>query len=350
MVFYFQNITFYGTIVITLNEGDTLDIRGCTFIDGGLEIRFNNMYAFQEVHEHFTENGERKSRSHWRVIHKETGDWVKYQAVGMPTLWYTVFNPFFKLDSQGRRDLFTNSEKLPMIIIDDIIPNGIRYSNPMPITFGDCTSAPTSPKPSYFEELERYIRPTKEQGNNPMRYDDMYGTTTSKSNTNVAGSSTVINMTNQSDESKQREYLLSEFDEATGYRDETRHKLVKQFNLNAPTIPTSSAAILDAFKNGKFTTDQAKVDLNTKFHANEGEDGDYEDRYDSDDKYIGAQYYGITFTDLPVADSKGYYAAMEEYETFKKNTKRAIIVGTPAEGLAALLALESWTPTTPTLH
>jgi hypothetical protein len=179
----------------------------------------------------------------------------------------------------------------------------------------------------------------QEQGNNPMR---AYSDTTS------TAAATIINA--QSDESKQREYLLEELANATNrsWADQMYPKLREMFNMDAPSIPQTSAEILAAFKDGKFTIDQKKVDANAKYHAGTLDEDDF--GYDDNNNYVSSRYYGITFTGLPVADRKGHDEALEAYEKAKKDTKRKIIVGTPAEGLEALLALESWKPETVTVH
>lgn len=146
----------------------------------------------------------------------------------------------------------------------------------------------------------------------------------------------------KSDESTQRDFLLEEFSRATeSWRDTKPCEIGKLFNLGASLFPDSSQELIDAFANSKFTVDTAKVALNTA--ANTGSEG----YYDANGDYTGRQFYGITFTDLPVADRSGYDAAIEAYKKQKVDTKRKIIVGTPADGLAALEALEAWMPTTP---
>lgn len=218
-----------------------------------------------------------------------------------------------------------------------------RNTKPQPwtISLGDCKPAPTPLDP--YNNLSDFIQVVspkqQEQGNNPMYANK---TTASYNAPFAVAGATIINA--KSDETGQREYLLEELTQATCWHDPMNAKLRKMFNMDARTVPLSSAELIDAIKNGKYKVDQKKVDRNTAFFADDGDDGDYEDRYDDMDNYIGQMYYGITFTDLPVADHKGYDEARKEYETFKRNVKRTIIVGTPAEGLAALISLETWTP------
>lgn len=215
------------------------------------------------------------------------------------------------------------------------VPEATNYMCITPdctFSLGDCKPAPTTPPPIGWSNIMHPFAETslQQQGNNPMAYD---------TKTTVAAA-TIISA--QSDESRQREYLLAELAQKTDrtWTDPMYDKLKEQFNLEAPVIPQTSQGILDAFKNGKFTVDQAKVDRNTKFFA------DGHDSYDDEDgnNYVGSRYFGITFTDLPVEDHKGYHAAVKAYEKLKSDTKRAIIVRSPADGLQALIDLENWTP------
>lgn len=215
------------------------------------------------------------------------------------------------------------------------VPEPYYYTIPQ---LGICTTASASIPTKLANGNVEYIWPEEKQGNNPMR---AYSDTTS------TAAATIINA--QSDESKQREYLLEELSNLLrySYRDPIYKMLREMFNLDAPLYPKTSQELIDAFKNGKFTVDQKMVDKNTKHFDNLKRD--HED--DEDDYYGQAErFYGITFTDLPVADRAGYEAAEKAYEKAQKDTKRKIIVGSPAEGLEALLALESWKPETVTLH
>lgn len=149
-----------------------------------------------------------------------------------------------------------------------------------------------------------------------------------------------------SDTSKMRDYLIGRLSAMTGvyeWNDPMLSTLAKKFNLNAPLRPTTSQGIIDAFKNGKVTIDQAKVDKQTKYFAARAADLDYDD--DDYEDGITSQYFGITFTDLPVADHKGYEAAKEAYLKAKQDTKDTIMIADPSDGLAALKALQEWTPT-----
>lgn len=313
------------------------------------------MYSFQEVHTYTP--GDLSSRSQWDIIHDDTG--IRSRYFGKDSIaanqgdWPYVMEEFYKMDRERRVAYFQAARKLPMKKINfPDLPQVVDLSIQGPqvttaydfsgkpfnyFTFGDCKPAPTPKDPynnlSDFVEMV-YGKQNKEQGINPMAYDTKVSST--------AAVASIINAA--SDESKQRDFLMVEFDRIADrtWNDPVYTMLSEMFNLNAPKTPKTSQGLLDAFKSGAFTVDQKKVDLNAKFLSELG--GDFEDRYDDDDSYIGERYYGITFTGLPVADQKGYNAALEEYALLKKMTKRKIIVGSPAEGLAALEAMEAWTP------
>lgn len=201
------------------------------------------------------------------------------------------------------------------------------------LKLGPCTTSQPkvdAPTPAYEQQYYQ-----NQQGNNPMRNE-----------TASVSSATVINAV--SDESKQRDFLLSELNEKVQYswRDEVYSKLKKMFNIGAPIVPKTSQELIDAFKNGKVTIDQKKVDRNAKYWASRTKD-EYFDDDDSDfcEGDVYERFFGVTFNDLPVEDRKGYDAAVEAYDKAKTATKRKIMIGTPAEGLDALIALENWQPT-----
>lgn len=222
------------------------------------------------------------------------------------------------------------------------------YVDTPPAALGNCTAS----TPSTGWTNQYYIDPTppmalQQEGNNPMCYNKATPIATSSL------SALSISMPDsKSDEMTQREWLLSELSALVGndwrydsFTRMTHDKLREMFNMNAPEYPEGSQTIIDAFKNGKVVIDQTKVDLQTAFLA-----ASEDDRHDLWREGIRERYYGITFTDLPVADKKGYVLASEAFEKAKLDTKRKIMIGSPADGLAALMALESWTYTPVTLH
>lgn len=214
-------------------------------------------------------------------------------------------------------------------IIDDIV-----YP---PITLGNCTAnTPNSP----FKWGTDWSCEYKEEGNNPM-----YSTKTVAVPTQAAYASSITIQApeGESDAMKQRDYLLGELREITRNEWRESHKLAelrKLFNIDAPMAPRTSQEIIDAFTKNLVTIDQAKVDAQTKFLA-----ADEDTQHDLWKEGIRDRYYGITFTALPVADRKGYMAAYAEWQKMVTLTERTIKIGSPADGLAAILALEAWMPT-----
>lgn len=184
-----------------------------------------------------------------------------------------------------------------------------------------------------------YSKPQKQQGNNPM-YNK---TATSSIDLTVQTSGPT-----KSDAMIQREYLLQQLAEMTrnswdsdGWYSVTLSKLRKQFNIGASTVPSTSQEIIDAFKNGKIVINQKKVDAQTAFFA--ASEAEQDDLWVSG---IRDKYYGITFTDIPVENRKGYDAAVEQLNKLIESTKRKIMILDPLAGLDALTTLEAWTPTT----
>jgi hypothetical protein len=209
---------------------------------------------------------------------------------------------------------------------------------------GNCTSAPTPPVEWTYHNYDKLVYPLvvmkQEEGNNPM-----FATKTVQAvpSNGALAISVSGSGPSKSDEMTQREYLLGELRDHTQYewQDEKLAEIRKLFNIDAPKYPKSSQELIDAFKNGKYTVDQAKVDKNTKFYAEQ-----LDEVYDDEDNGIYKRFYGITFTDLPIPDHKGWEAAKTAYRKLVKDTERKIMVSSPADGLTALLALEAWTPTT----
>lgn len=192
--------------------------------------------------------------------------------------------------------------------------------------FGTCNSAPTlGIKYSDPWQVQYY---NKEQGNNPMKTE--YTTATA----------TIT--TAPSEVSTQRNYLFDRLNAQTfSYRDPKYKELKKLFNIDAPESPQNGADMIAAIQGGKFTVDDKKFARAAKARA------DSEDchGYDEDGEYIFTMWYGVTFTDLPKADRKGYDAAVSAYQAQIETVRDTIMIGTPAEGLAALTALKLWTPT-----
>lgn len=214
---------------------------------------------------------------------------------------------------------------------------GLQQNQIQPIddlSFGDCKPCVTPCVEIPFGSFPGEV--IKQEGNNPM-----YNTKTSTASADIT-----INATKSlSDEMLQRQYLLDELTKMTRWEWQEGSKLSKikkMFNLDAPIRPKTSAEFLAAITANAYTVNQAKVDAQTKYFAAR------EDNEDEDDLWaegITNQYYGITFTSLPVEDRKGYETAEIQYRTMLKTTERTIHIASPADGLAALAAFEAWMPT-----
>lgn len=204
-------------------------------------------------------------------------------------------------------------------------------------SLGCCKQAPTPCVEIPFGYFPGEV--IQEEGNNPM----IMSKAIPASNTSLSSISLSMSDDRKSDEMTQRDYLLGELRTMTRYdwQDKKQTMLLKMFNIDAPMYPKSSQELIDAFKNGKFTVDQAKVDKNTKYFSKQTMDVT---DYDDEDSDFSRRFFGITFTDLPVADRTGWETAKDEYRKAQKDTERKIQIGSPADGLAALVAFEAWMP------
>lgn len=307
------------------------------------------MYTFQEVHEHTAGMGDTSNKTYWKVIHEDTLLWITYYSKGkLPegTLPW-VFDTWVELTDEQRKEVF----KMKSISTDDFVKakkmlDRVNIPEPL-IFFGNCTATiPVHPEPTYKKGYEpvrlmdmQFATKTdcmkQEQGNNPMGY-------------NLATATTISTPT-MSDEAIQRQYLLKmlEEDNRHTWKEDTKYaELRKLFNIDAPTYPRTTQGLLDAIKNGKFTVDQEKLSAQQEW-TDAGRSGwsDYDGDLDMDNDGPYDTFFGLTFTDLPKEDRKGYDLAVKDYELAMERTKRKIIISSPADGLAALEALEAWLPT-----
>lgn len=214
------------------------------------------------------------------------------------------------------------------------VNNMIEYSNPiMPIevmckqdyiTFGNCKAATPHPCVEVpFGYFPGEVMPTQEKGNNPMRIENT--------------SATAYVTAPKSDDATSRGYLLSRLSLYDGWRNPKLRELSELFNLGEDGRPKTHLQLIDAIKNDKFSLDDKVVKRLKRLQDDLGEDDeDFLDGY--------GPFYGIVFTGFPQSDRKGYDAAVKELEALTKATKDTIMVKSPADGLAALQALEAWTP------
>lgn len=212
------------------------------------------------------------------------------------------------------------------IICDDLVP---------------CTKDVTATEiEKRYRELAATYWPasaTKQPGIKPMAYNN--------SPTTAAVSLSVE--TTKSESQTQREYILSRLEGLKSrwdvFPDELRQKMRKLFNLDARTYPAKPQDLVAAITAGKFTLDQKKIDkvnaMQAEYEASHSEDVD-PDYYWDDYSTLGF----ITFTDLPKADRKGYDAAMTAYTDDWQKVKDLTMTGNIADAMAAVQALENWTP------
>jgi hypothetical protein len=197
----------------------------------------------------------------------------------------------------------------------------------IPVIFGNCTSA-TTPAPILAKTCNgnvEWVYP-QEKGNNPMR--TTYESTTANAVITAA----------KSDEAIQREYLINRLDaSACSWRNPKYAELREFFHLDDDSTPKTAKELIDAIKSDKFTLDEKKL----KRLEQDSEDLDDDDD-DFDSRFYGP-FYGIIF-EGPKPDRKGYDKAIKEYSKAREDARDTIMIGTPAEGLAALKALEDWKP------
>lgn len=172
--------------------------------------------------------------------------------------------------------------------------------------------------------------------------------------TKTTANSLEINVNSQasqapkSDVQSQRDMILATLkDEFGTWRDQKIHELRKMFNIDAPERPRTFAEMVEAIKGGKYTIDQKKIDQRIDYlaedYGHDIDDPDF-DRVQFADNHL-PMYFGVTFTDLPQPDRKGFDAALKAWERAKQETKEDIMVLDPADGLKALRALRDWKPT-----
>lgn len=180
----------------------------------------------------------------------------------------------------------------------------------------------------------------EQEGINPMYHSKTAYTTCVPSN----GGDLTINLapaasasvSSKSDTAIQRDYLMSRLD---GVDNSFRYgKFYSQmraaFNLDINNRPKTSQELLDAIKGGKFKMDERIQKLQAA-----GEEYD-----EATDSYIGGLFDAFIW-DGPLPDKKGFDLAREAIKTQLQTAKDTIIVKSPDDGLAAIQALEAWTPT-----
>lgn len=152
----------------------------------------------------------------------------------------------------------------------------------------------------------------KQEGTNPMRYNDNY----------ASASATVA--TAESDTSVQRSYLLKRLSNAEYSK---RDELQKLFNLYVDNTPKNYKDLIAIITAGTYTIDK-KIEQQVS-------DDDFEN-------YTGP-LYGIIWPG-PVADWDGFHAASLEQTKQTTAARDVIMTSDAAAGLTALQAFEAWLP------
>lgn len=147
-------------------------------------------------------------------------------------------------------------------------------------------------------------------------------------------------VSSKTDIQQQRDHLLARHQEVLrsfdAYYGKIHEMLRKTFSLEVNNTPKTSRELIAAIKAGTYKLDDRIADLQDKGN-----------QYDEamDEEYIGGMFAAITF-DGPTPDRTGYDKAVAEFRGMLKDAKDTIIVKDPDTGLAAIQALEAWTPTT----
>lgn len=169
--------------------------------------------------------------------------------------------------------------------------------------------------------------------------------TTSATTITLAPSASAIGA--KTDLQTEREHLLGRWREADVSLDrhygELNSKLRKTFNIDfAAKRPATATELFAAIAAGTIKIDPKKQAMQDIAIANDHS-------FYEDDGYIPTSDYSfaIDFGD-PTPDRLGYETAMTELKTQLKAAKDTIMIGAPADGLAAIQAIEAWAPTAAT--
>lgn len=265
---------------------------------------------------------------HWRIV---TGD-----SHHSGTYW-KAFRNDIKQDCYSTKHM-VNWKENKMIEGKNITATEIR--NQMNNIIQDCIAPlQTATCTNAFPVADWTPQYYQQEGINPMYASKTAYTTpmsTGDLTINLAPAASASMMT-KSDTAIQRDYLMQQLDEIDSSirYGKMRAKLRDAFNLDVNNAPKTSQALIDAISGGKFKLDDRILKLQAA-----GEDYD-----EFNDEYVGSPYAAIIW-DGPTPDKTGFDAALETLKAQLKSAKHTIVVKSPDEGLAAILALEAWTPTT----
>lgn len=137
----------------------------------------------------------------------------------------------------------------------------------------------------------------------------------------------------KTDTQTQREYLLErhrEIDASTRWGG-INGKMTEAFAIHIDNRPKTAKELFDGITSGKFTLKADEAARQEIFAAKHG-------REDFDDIFDAVDWGGLK------PDRAGYEAARDKAIDDLKAAKDTIMIGSPSDGLAALQALEAWTP------
>ena len=164
---------------------------------------------------------------------------------------------------------------------------------------------------------------------------------TPKASANYNAPVAIAAVEQKTDLQSQREYLLDRWgDVERSFTYGNLHdKMRTAFNLDADPTPKTSRDLVDGIKSGKYKLDEEKAKLQdiavAQEHGYELPNGVW---VSSHDMTFAMNWNGIS------PDRVGYETARDAFKGNLKAAKDTIMIGTPADGLTALQALEALTP------
>lgn len=269
--------------------------------------------------------------------------------------WASPFWDWFKIarrERQAMRSFMMANKEYTMLSVKDFrqvnksVPckgwSNQYYDSPIDITATEITNRLAHNEPVRDPTWDYALPCAKEE--NPMRaYPDTV--TTSATTITLAPSASAIGA--KTDLQTEREHLLGRWRETEISFD--RHygdlatKLRKTFNIDfAAKRPATATELFAAIAAGTIKIDAKKQAMQDIAIANDHS-------FYEDDDYIPTHdfTFAIDFGD-PTPDRLGYETAMTELKTQLKAAKDIIMIGAPADGLAAIQAIEAWAPTAAT--
>ena len=186
-----------------------------------------------------------------------------------------------------------------------------------------------------YEPMKSKVSPPstpKTTSNNNLSFGSIWVTTQSTpvtvvSDWNIPKKEVENTMKVKTDETVKRDYLCGRINDL---RYTKRADLQEVFNLYKDSRPRTYKELIEYIKEGKYTLDENRTKV---IDANAENEDFYNDPFD-----------GIKFTARPSSDWEGFNAAMKDYEKEQQKAKDAVMSGDYDKGLAAIQALEAWTP------